>query len=81
MTTPSVGGPGNTSSPNYLDQSQDIPALAQQTQSQIGALSQQLSDLSADPSQASNGTFLQQMASTVNALKQTVDKVLNLRRS
>ena len=75
--TSSVGGSGNIPPPNYPDQSQDISALAQQTQCQIGQLSQKLSDLSADPSQASNSTFLKQMASTVNDLKQTVGKVLN----
>ena len=75
--TSSVGGPGNALPSSYPDPSQDVPALAQQMQGQIGQLSQNLSDLSADPSQVNNSTSLQQTASTVKALKQTVDKVLN----
>ncbi len=58
----------------------EVVSVAGQMQTQLSNLVQQLNDLATNQSQANNSDFLQQMASTVNALNQCVNQALNLRR-
>ncbi len=90
--TSSIGGSGNIPLPPSAtlshaqpaqpvsDLDQNVPALAKQMQDQMGQFSEQLNNLFCNQSQASNVNFLQDMANTVRALKDTVEKALNLRK-
>ncbi|MBS0606680.1 MAG: hypothetical protein KF898_02920 [Parachlamydiales bacterium] len=77
--TSSIGGAGSVSPLPPEQSSQNVPALAQQMQTQVGQLIQNLSNLSTDQSQVNNSDFLSNMANNVSALNEIVNQSLNIK--
>lgn len=77
--TSSIGGSGSIPPIPPEQSSQNVPALAQQMQTQVGQLIQGLSNLSTDQTQVNNSDFLSNMANNVSALNEIVSQALNLK--
>ncbi|MBS0651759.1 MAG: hypothetical protein JSR93_11420 [Verrucomicrobia bacterium] len=77
--TSSIGGSGSVSPLPPEQSQQNVPALAQQMQTQVGQLVQNLSNLSTDQSQVNNSDFLSNMANNVSALNEIVNQALNIK--
>lgn len=77
--TSSIGSSGNISPLPPEQSQQNIPALAQQMQNQVGQLIQNLSNLLTDQTQVNNSDFLSNTANNVSALNDIVNQTLKLK--
>lgn len=71
-----VGGPANYPPPTPQPETNNVLGQVRQMKSQIGNLTDQLNKLLAEPNEASNSTFLSQMAQHVKQLSDLVNQVL-----